>query len=75
MPNRPVTRVEIADAVEEAFIPHGATRSELIEHAANADARPQVLSVLERLPDRRYGRLRELWDHLFDVPVEVVPTA
>lgn len=75
MPNRPVTRVEIADLIGEAFAPRGASRSELIEHAAEADARSQVISVLERLPDARYGRLRDLWEHLFDVPVEAAPTA
>lgn len=65
-----VTRVEIADHIETAFVGAGAAdRAELIETAKRSGARPEIVAVLERLPDRRYANLRQLWTELPDIPV------
>lgn len=64
------TRVEIADHVETAFDYGPANRDELLEAAHASNARHEVLAVLERLPERRYRTLRQLWTDLDDVPVE-----
>lgn len=65
-----VTRIEIAEAVSDAFTEGGADRSQILA-AAGADSRPEVVELLESLPDRRYGRLNQLWEELEDVPVGV----
>lgn len=64
-----VTRLEIAEAVAKAFRGDGgASRDEIVE-AARSASRSEVVEVLQELPDRRYGRLNELWEELHDVPV------
>lgn len=67
---RIVTRLEIADALSEAFGPRGAAKTELLEAARHADAAQAVLDELDRLPDRRYPTMRALWDHLPEVPLD-----
>lgn len=64
-----VTRVEIADAVEEAFHRRPAPRKRLIEAATRCGARGEVVSLLEQLPDREFGHLREIWREMPEVPV------
>jgi hypothetical protein len=66
-----VSRVEIAEAVREAFDSSGAYRGEIIATAEGNGARPVVVAALGRLEDRRYGRLNDLWEVLHEVPVEV----
>lgn len=65
-----VTRLEIAEAVRAAFEGGSATRDEIVA-AADSATRSDVADVLRSLPDRRYGRLNELWEELHDVPVGV----
>lgn len=65
-----VTRIEIAEAVSVAFAKGGADRAQILA-AAGAETRPEVVQMLETLPDRRYGRLNQLWEELEDVPVGV----
>lgn len=65
-----VTRIEIAEAVGVAFAKGGADRAQILAAAATG-TRPDVVQVLESLPDRRYGRLNQLWEELEDVPVGV----
>lgn len=65
-----VTRIEIAEAVGGAFAEGGADRAQILA-AAGAESRPEVIQVLESLPNRRYGRLNQLWEELEDVPVGV----
>jgi hypothetical protein len=66
----PVTRSEIADHIEDAFVGAGAAdRAELIEAARRSGARGEVIATLERLPDRRYAGLRQLWTALPELPV------
>lgn len=64
-----VTRMEIVEAVDPAFAGGGAERSEVLAAAIAQGARPQVIETLERLPDRRFSEVRELWTELADVPV------
>ena len=64
-----VTRIEIAQAVQEAFRRRPAPRIRLIETAKGRGARGEVISLLERLPDRGFGHLRELWREMPEVPV------
>lgn len=65
-----VTRVEVADEVGDAFPPGGTTKGELVEAARHRRVRPQVVGLLESLPERRYRHLRELWEQLPRVPIE-----
>lgn len=65
-----VTRIQIADTVGDAFDHLPVTRSGLLSIAASVHAHPRLLETLERLPDRDYGQLRDLWSHLDDVPIE-----
>jgi hypothetical protein len=64
------SRVEIADHVEEAFRHGPATREDLLGEAVRTGARPAVIDVLGRLPERPYPTLRELWADLPGLPVE-----
>lgn len=66
-----VTRMEILDAVEDAFSAGGADRSAVLASAVSGGARPEVIATLEELPDRRFGGIRDLWVELPNVPVEV----
>ena len=64
-----LTRLEIVDLIEDAFAPGGATRSALLAVAAQKGAHPAVLEKLGELPDRRFRTMRDLWQHLPDVPL------
>lgn len=66
-----VTRIEIADLVEDGFGPRGASRDDLLIAAARRGADPRVLTTLETLPDRRFRTMRELWEHLPEVPLDM----
>jgi hypothetical protein len=66
-----VTRIEIADAVEEAFARPPVSKGDLLAHATANRARVDVLDALARLPERNFGHLRELWPHLPGVPVDL----
>jgi hypothetical protein len=66
-----VTRFEILDAVEGAFVRPPVTKSELLESARDAGARDELLATLNRLRDRRFSNARDLWADLEDVPVDV----
>ncbi len=67
----PVTRFEILDVVEEAFVRPPVTKSELVESARDAGARDELLVTLNRLRDRRFSNARDLWADLEDVPVDL----
>ncbi|MCE7081624.1 hypothetical protein [Streptomyces sp. ST2-7A] len=64
-----VTRIEIADHLSEAFRSGAASRDELL--LAAAEARPEVRLVLQRLPERHYTDMRQLWEELPAIPVEL----
>jgi Protein of unknown function (DUF2795) len=65
-----VTRVEVIDHVGDAFAAGPLTRSDILVAASRMGARPAVLELLERLPDRKFSRPHELWTDLRDVPIE-----
>lgn len=67
----PVTRLEILDAVEGAFVRPPVTTSEVLESARDAGARDELLATLKRLRDRRLRSTRDLWADLEDVPVDL----
>ncbi|HCT77443.1 MAG TPA: hypothetical protein DGT23_12790 [Micromonosporaceae bacterium] len=47
-----------------------ATRDSLLAYAASSHARPELLTILQTLPDRVYPSMRDLWPHLAEVPVQ-----
>lgn len=63
------TRVQIASVLDNAFASGPVDKSELLGHAIAEKAEPEVIETLTTLPERRYGNLRELWEHLQGVPV------
>jgi len=64
-----VTRTELADHVEAAFVAGPAARGDLLQAAVSSRARPEVIDVLRRLPEREFRSLRELWQELADLPL------
>lgn len=66
-----VTRIEIADSVEEAFTTSPVAKHDLITAAAARRAHPGILDALARLPEQPYRSLVDLWPHLADVPVDL----
>jgi hypothetical protein len=67
---RPVTRIEIIDALEGVFDGRQLTRQELVDTANDRKARLAVVDALGRLPDRGYWQPQQLWFELPEVPVE-----
>jgi hypothetical protein len=65
-----VTRVEVIDHVGEAFSHGPQSRAHLLEAARRTDARPAVLALLGRLPERRFTRPHDLWLEIGEVPVD-----
>jgi hypothetical protein len=66
-----LTRLDIADLVQDAFQPPGATRDEILAAATRNGVPPRVIELLHAIPDRRFRSMRELWVHLPDLDVEV----
>lgn len=66
---RNVTRIELVEHIEPAFDTGPASRSDLLAAATASHARPEVLAVLQRLPEAPYRSMRDLWHDLEDVPV------
>ncbi|PXY17045.1 hypothetical protein BA062_37870 [Prauserella flavalba] len=64
-----MTRIEIIDAVDTAFADSSATKQEIITAAVQHESRDDVLALLDRLPARTFGHVRDLWDYLPDVPL------
>lgn len=65
-----VTRVRIADILGDAFGPQGAGKDDLLATATRAGAPPELLDELQKLPDRKFRTMRDLWDHLPEIPIE-----
>jgi hypothetical protein len=61
--------MELVDHLDTAFAAGAATRDQLLAAAAASHARPEVIAVLQRLPEQPYRGLRDLWPELADVPV------
>jgi len=64
-----VTRTELAVHVEAAFTAGTATRDRLLAYAAGSRARPEIIAVLQALPDKPYPSIRDLWYELGHVPI------
>lgn len=64
-----VTRTELANHIEAAFASGAATRDNLLAYAITSHARPEVITVIQGLPDKNYGSIRDLWYDLHEVPV------
>ena len=64
-----VTRIELANHIQAAFTSGPATRDSMLAHAAGSHARPEVIVALQRLRDRSYPSIRDLWHDLADMPV------
>lgn len=67
----PVTRLEVVDHLESAFAGASASKSEVLAEAEHTGARPEVMELLQTLPERRFTRMNELWTELQDVPIEL----
>ncbi|MDZ7915144.1 MAG: DUF2795 domain-containing protein [Rhodococcus sp. (in: high G+C Gram-positive bacteria)] len=65
----PVTRMEILDAVADAFTHTSVSAEDLVAAARDSQARDAVIHTLQNLPERRFQHVRDIWEHL-DVPVE-----
>lgn len=65
-----VTRIQIADLVCAAFGPTGASKHDLLTAAQTNAAPEQVIQHLQSLPTSHFRQMRDLWEHLQDVPVE-----
>ena len=65
------TRSELADHIQGAFAAGPATRADLlaVAVAVATSARPQIIQLLHRLPDKTYPSIRGLWYDLPEVPV------
>ena len=70
----PATRVEIAEAVADAFAEGPQTSEDLLAQARRVDARTEVIQILERLPHGPFIELRPPWNPPPDVPIEPLPT-
>ena len=57
------------DIPSPAFGTGPATRGDLLAAATANRARPEVIEVLQRLPELPYRTVRDLWQELADLPV------
>ncbi|WP_327004330.1 DUF2795 domain-containing protein [Dactylosporangium sp. NBC_01737] len=64
-----VTRTELANHIQAAFASGPATRDNMLAYAASSHARPEVIAALQRLNDKPYPSIRDLWHDLGDLPV------
>lgn len=67
---RDVTRIEVAEAIGEAFEGKPISREELIEQAQRRKVADPLIGLLRSLPNRRYRHVRDLWEDLPEVPIE-----
>lgn len=65
-----VTRVEVIDHLGDAFVAGPLTKPDVLAAATRAGARPAVLDLLRRLPDRKFARPHDLWIDLGEVPID-----
>jgi hypothetical protein len=64
-----ITRFQIARNVMDAFQVGSAGREELVAAAQLDGAAPEVVALLESLPDRSYSNIRMIWNDLPELPV------
>ena len=56
----PVTRIEVLDFVADAFVGESVDRAALLRTARAAHARPELLRLLEQLPEFEVTELDQL---------------
>lgn len=66
---RPVTREEIAETIGACFTKGQARRNDLLLAVHERNARPELVETIERLPDRTFRQMRDLWTALPEVPL------
>lgn len=66
-----ITRSHIAKKVMSAFRSGPADRQMILDEAKSQGAESGVIRTLQRLPDRRYKSVRDLWEHLPELPIGV----
>jgi hypothetical protein len=67
----PVTRTEVMDHVAGAFASGPATTAEVVAAARASGARPKLVALLRRLPERTIAAPADLWvGDLADIPVD-----
>jgi hypothetical protein len=64
----PVSRFEIAEFIGDLFDGGSLPPARLLAAARSRGARPCLLGVLRRLPNRPYRNLGDLWGELPDIP-------
>jgi hypothetical protein len=69
MSDKPLTRLEVAEAVGHAFRMGAVRRDALVETAERGGARAEVAAALRTLPGREFTDLRQLWSDLPEMPV------
>lgn len=68
-PRQPVTREEIAEALRVCFTKGQTRRTDLLLAVQHGNARPELIETLERLPDRTFAGMRDLWVAMPEVPL------
>ena len=67
----PVTRTEVVEHVGGAFAGGPVTTSDLVTEALATGARPKLLALLRRLPERTIAGPHDLWvGDLAEIPVD-----
>ena len=56
---------EFATSVAPAFAGGPASRDLLVAYASGSHARPELIELLRRLPDRAYPDVDDLWRELY----------
>jgi hypothetical protein len=65
----PVTREEIAETIGTCFTAGQARRTDLLLAVHERNARPELVETIERLPNRTFTQVRDLWTSLPEVPL------
>ncbi|PPK63797.1 DUF2795 domain-containing protein [Actinokineospora auranticolor] len=58
------TLAELRDCVGDVFLHRPATKSDMLNAALGCAARPEVFATINRLPERRYTSLADVWSSL-----------
>jgi hypothetical protein len=65
----PVTREEIAEAIRTCFTNGQVRRTDLLLAVHERNGRPELVETIERLPDRTFRQVRDLWIVLPEIPL------
>jgi hypothetical protein len=62
--------VTLGGRIENAFLSSSSSTSDLLNAALASDAGPGVFAALNRLPERRFVSVLDVWSHLDDLPFD-----